>query len=147
MSINTSETSSFAGIRIAAEQRKQIMDEKLNKFCKNYDIRIENDHRLCTAPRYQFFSVPEDASLIHPECAVRHEKMYTISIPESRLKTLVDMEERISRYTSNGGYDLLTTLLAKEREEKAIREQNEGIAHAYEQYSMLLNLAGYEQEF
>ena len=128
------------------------IDRKLQKFLTNYEIRVESDQgrhsRYTRMPPVDFFKHPSDASLCESNYAMEHEKLFTVSIPESRLRSLVELEDRISRYHEQpGGMDLLTTLMDKERQESALRHQNEGIRLAYEQYSMLLYLAGYQKEF
>ena len=41
---------------------------------------------------------------------------------------------------------MFETLMDKEREESFYRHTNEAVKKAYEQYSMLLNLAGYQRK-
>ena len=38
-------------------------------------------------------------------------------------------------------------LMEKEREESFMRQTNPAVQKAYEQYSMMLNLAGYQRKF
>jgi hypothetical protein len=42
---------------------------------------------------------------------------------------------------------MFQTLMDKEREEAHCRHTNQAVQKAYEQYSMLLNLAGYQKKF
>lgn len=131
-------------------RRQEAVDKKIEKFFRNYEVNVENDMRRRHVRRYpaQYFVDPHDASICASNVYVKEEKLYTISIPESRLKALVEMEDRVSRYVHEpGGMDLLADLMHKEREEATLRAQNEGIAKAYEQYSMLLHLAGYQRRF
>jgi hypothetical protein len=73
------------------------------------------------------------------------ERLYTIEIPESRLETLVEMEDsffnpsQVYKY----GKDLFDALLEKEREELTIRKRNPAVQKAYEQYRIMLGLSGY----
>lgn len=128
-------------------------DEKLQKFFKNYDVHVESDSKRChryidRMPPADFFVDPKDAAICASNYRVEYEKMYTISIPESRLRTLVELEDRISRYHHHPrDMDMLSVLMDKERQEAALRHQNEGIRKAWEQYSMLLHLAGYQREY
>ena len=129
-------------------------DKKLQRFLKNYDIHVESDSKRChryygnRMPEVEFFKDPTDASICHSNYAIEYEKMYTISIPESRLKALVELEDRISRYHHRPrDMDMLSVLMDKERQEASLRHQNEGIRKAWEQYSMLLHLAGYQREY
>lgn len=126
------------------------MDDKLNQFCKNYEVKIVNDtQRYARYRRPTFFSYEHDASLISNELAeVQTEKLYTVQIPESRLKTLVEMEKRFMNHRDNpGARDMFETLMDKEREEAHYRHTNEAVKKAYEQYSIMLNLAGYQRKF
>jgi len=125
------------------------MDEKLKKFCKNYDVRIVNDtqrHARYRPPT--FFSYESDASLVRNDIInYETEKLYTVQIPESRLKTLVEMEQRFFNHRLEGVRDMFETLMDKEREEAYYRNTNEAVKKAYEHYSMLLNLTGYQKKF
>lgn len=122
------------------------MDDKLEKFCKNYEVRVVNDTGRYA--RYRppvFFAERDRADIVHTDI-IDHvtEKLYTVQIPESRLKTLVEMEERFFNYhTEHRGRDMFDILMEKEREEAYYRNTNEAVKKAYEQYSMMLHLAGY----
>lgn len=126
------------------------MDEKLKKFCNNYEVKIVNDTgRYARYRPPTFFTEPERADIIRNDLEeFRTETLYTVQIPESRLRTLVELENRFYNHrNSDGMRDMFETLMDKEREETFYRNTNEGIKKAYEQYSMLLNLAGYQRKF
>jgi hypothetical protein len=76
------------------------------------------------------------------------EKVFTVQIPESRFQALVEMEQRFfGRH--NHGYsdaDMFAMLMEKEREESWHRQSNQSVQKAYEQYSIMLNLAGYQRK-
>jgi hypothetical protein len=76
------------------------------------------------------------------------EKVFTVQIPESRFRALVEMEQRFfGRH--NHGYsdaDMFAMLMEKEREESWHRQSNTAVQKAYEQYSIMLNLAGYQRK-
>lgn len=122
------------------------MDDKLKKFCENYEVKVVNDNgRYARYRPPTFFTDPERADIIRNdviECQT--ERLFTVQIPESRLKTLVELENRFYNHrNSEGMRDMFETLMDKEREEAYYRHTNEAVKKAYEQYSMLLNLAGY----
>lgn len=126
------------------------MDD-FKQFCENYEIKVLNDTKL--RARYhppRFFTDPENASVVRNDVVdYETEHVYTIEIPESRLKTLAELEKRFfkwQRHTKNE-VDFFEMLMSKEREESAIRYQNEAVQKAYEQYSLMLNLAGYQRKF
>ena len=124
------------------------MKEKLEKFCKNYEVKIVNDNgRYARYRPPTFFTDPGRADIIRNDIVdFQTEKLYTVQIPESSFKTLVEMEERFFNHRMDGVRDMFETLMDKEREEAHYRHTNQAVQKAYEQYSMLLNLAGYQRK-
>ena len=126
------------------------MDE-LNKFCENYEVRVLNDSKR--RARYhpaRFFTDPYRADVIQKDTVTYEtEKVYTVEIPEGRLRTLVEMERKFFNYVEhhNKPIDMFQTLMDKEREEAHFRHTNQAVQKAYEQYSIMLNLAGYQKKF
>lgn len=126
------------------------MDNKLKQFCKNYEVSVVNDNgRYARYRPPTFFSYEKDASLIRNDLMeYQTEKLYTIQIPESRLNTLVEMEQRFfNAADSRGMNNMFEVLMDKEREETYYRQTNAAVMKAYEQYSIMLNLAGYQRKF
>jgi hypothetical protein len=126
------------------------MDE-LNKFCENYEVRVLNDQKR--RARYhpaKFFTDPCRADIIrHDVVEYETEQVFTVEIPEGRLRTLVEMERRFFNYVAHHDkpIDMFQTLMDKEREEAHYRHTNSAVQKAYEQYSIMLNLAGYQKKF
>lgn len=126
-------------------------DNKLKNFCENYEVRVLNDQKR--RARYhppKFFTDPERADIIRKDIVeYEHERVYTVEIPEGRLRALVELEQRFFKWQhhTRSEVDMFQTLMDKEREEAFYRNSNEAVRKAYEQYSMLLNLAGYQQKF
>ena len=126
-------------------------DNKLKNFCENYEVRVLNDQKR--RARYhppKFFTDPERADIIRKDVVeFEDERVYTVEIPEGRLRALVELEDRFFRWRNHtrSEVDMFQTLMDKEREEAFYRNTNEAVKKAYEQYSMLLNLAGYQQKF
>ena len=125
------------------------MNDKLKKFCENYEVRIVNDQkRFARYRRPQFFTDPLNASIIRDDLDLQTEKLYTVELPESRLNTLVEMENRFMNFrNSDHSRDMFEMLMDKEREEAHFRHTNAAVQKAYEQYSIMLNLAGYQRKF
>ena len=126
------------------------MDEQLKKFCKNYEVKVVNDtqrYARYRAPSY--FTDPKRADIIRNDLVdMQTETLFTVQIPESRLKALIELESRFYNHrNSDGMRDMFETLMDKDREEAFYRNSNEAVKKAYEQYSMLLNLAGYQRKF
>ena len=123
---------------------------ELDKFCENYEVRVLNDSKR--RARYhppKFFTDPYRADLIRNDIIeYETEKVYTVEIPEGRLRTLVEMERRFFNYVAHHDkpIDMFQTLMDKEREEAHYRNTNQAVQKAYEQYSIMLNLAGYQKK-
>ena len=127
------------------------MSDELKQFCENYEVRVLNDSKR--RARYhppRFFTEPERADIIRKDVVnYETERVYTVEIPEGRLRALVEMERRFFKWQrhSPGEIDMFQTLMDKEREESHIRHTNPAVQKAYEQYSIMLNLAGYQRKF
>jgi hypothetical protein len=126
------------------------MEKEFDNFCNNYEVKVVNDTGRYA--RYRppvFFTDPNRADIVRNDMIDFHtEKLYTLQIPESRLRTLVEMEKRFfnNHPHSKGHTDMFEMLMAKEREEAHFRYTNEAVKKAYEQYSIMLNLAGYQRK-
>ena len=127
------------------------MSKELDQFCQNYEVRVLNDSKR--RARYhppKFFTDPSRADLIRNDIVeYETEKVYTVEIPEGRLRTLVELEQRFFKWQKHtkGEVDMFEILMDKEREEAHYRYTNEAVKKAYEQYSLMLNLAGYQKKF
>lgn len=127
------------------------MSEELKQFCENYEVRVLNDQKR--RARYHpptFFTDPERADIIRNDITqYETERVFTMEIPEGRLRALVEMERRFFKWQrhSPGEIDMFQTLMDKEREELHFRQTNPAVQKAYEQYSIMLNLAGYQRKF
>jgi hypothetical protein len=127
------------------------MSKELDQFCENYEVRVLNDSKR--RARYhpaRFFTDPSRADLIRNDIVeYETEQVYTVEIPEGRLRALVEMEQRFFKWQrhSKGEVDMFETLMNKEREEAHFRHTNQAVQKAYEQYSIMLNLAGYQKKF
>jgi len=128
-----------------------VDDNKLKNFCENYEVRVlDNQKRRARYHPPRFFTDPERADIIRKDIVeYEHERVYTVEIPEGRLQALVELERRFWRWQehSRGEVDMFQTLMDKEREEAYYRNSNEAVRKAYEQYSIMLNLAGYQRKF
>ena len=126
------------------------MSKELNQFCENYEVRVLNDSKR--RARYhlpRFFTDPMRADIIQTDTvAFETDQVYTVEIPEGRLRALVEMEQRFFKWQrhSKGEVDMFETLMDKEREEAHYRHTNAAVQKAYEQYSIMLNLAGYQRK-
>jgi hypothetical protein len=126
------------------------MSKELDQFCNNYEVRVLNDSKR--RARYhppKFFTDPMRADIIRNDIVeYETEQVFTVEIPEGRLRALVEMEMRFFKWQrhSQGEVDMFETLMNKEREEAYFRQSNPAVQKAYEQYSIMLNLAGYQRK-
>jgi hypothetical protein len=126
------------------------MTDELKDFCRNYEVNVLNDQKR--RARYhppRFFTDPARADIIRNDIVeFETEPVITLEIPESRLRTLVEMERRFFKWQrhSQGEIDMFETLMNKEREEAHYRHTNAAVQKAYEQYSVMLNLSGYQRK-
>ena len=126
------------------------MKEKVDQFCKNYEIQIVDDQKR--RARYhppKYFTDPLRADIVKKDIVeFETEKVYTVQIPESRFRALVEMEQRFFGHHTHGysDADMFAMLMEKEREEAFYRNTNDSVQKAYEQYSIMLNLAGYQRK-
>lgn len=121
------------------------MDE-FDKFCENYDVSVVSSSGQHARRRSnpEFFSDSINASIIRDTMTYKVEKLYTLQIPESRLRALVEMEKKFWQHPHDKGYvDMFEMLMDKEREESILRQENEAVRKAYENYSLMLHLAGH----
>lgn len=127
------------------------MSEELKDFCRNYEVNVLNDSKR--RARYHpptFFTEPERADIIRNDVVqYETERVYTLEIPEGRLRALIEMEKRFFKWQrhSQGEVDMFQILMDKEREESFYRNTNPAVQKAYEQYSIMLNMAGYQRKF
>jgi hypothetical protein len=127
------------------------MTDEQQRFCENYEVRVLNDSKR--RARYhppRFFTDPERADIIRNDVVeYETEPVITLEIPEGRLRTLVELEQRFFKWQrhSQGEIDMFRTLMDKEREEAYLRSTKPAVQKAYEQYSIMLNLAGYQRKF
>jgi hypothetical protein len=126
------------------------MTDELKDFCRNYEVNVLNDQKR--RARYhppRFFTEPSRADIIRNDIVeFETEQVITLEIPEGRLRTLIEMERRFFKLQrhSQGEIDMFQILMDREREEANIRHTNTAVQKAYEQYSIMLNLAGYQRK-
>ena len=126
------------------------MTDELKDFCRNYEVNVLNDQKR--RARYhppRFFTEPSRADIIRNDIVeFETEQVITLEIPEGRLRTLIEMERRFFKLQrhSQGEIDMFQILMDKEREEAHYRHTNAAVQKAYEQYSLMLNLAGYQRK-
>lgn len=126
------------------------MNRTEEEFYRLYGIKVLNDTKV--GPKLvpaDFFTDPSNAALVLQDNKTNEgEKILTIEIPESRLKVLFEMERQFFKWQDHTSkeVDLFDLIVRKEREEAKYRDTNESVKKAYEQYSLMLHLAGHNKK-
>ena len=120
---------------------------ELSNFCDKYDVTILDDSRRYyrhITPIYE--SDLEKMNHIDVETA----KIYTISIPEHRMRDLIEIDrlfynDRLGMYDNGNGNNYRSSVFEKimdqKQHEKHLRDTHDSVRIAYEQYQMMLALA------
>lgn len=116
------------------------LKELFDKFCHNYDVRILNDSKRRAKYKPLHFQFPDDADIIQSSVNMEYEKVYTVEIPESRLKSLVELEAKFYQGLRSEERNMFESLMNKQREEHFLRNEYPAVRKAWERYSTLLNL-------
>lgn len=70
------------------------------------------------------------------------EPLYTVEISESELERIGSFEDQVfNNMSEKGHYALFETLMEQKEQEKYLKEKYPAVKKAYEQYSLMLNLA------
>jgi hypothetical protein len=123
------------------------MNKQVDEFVKLHRIRVVDDNKR--ACRYRkvdadFFNYQNDYNKINSIEPVKFETetLYTVEIAESELERIAGFESQVFNNMKNTGhYNLFETLMDQKREEARLRDQFPAVKKAYEQYSLMLNLA------
>jgi len=118
------------------------MSADLNKFYKYYDITVLDTSKKSVSYRRPVnFTVAEDKDMFSTTTDYKTEPLYTITIPESKLSRLAEMDRMFFNNRSDQHYrDMFATLMSQKQEERYLRDQHEAVKAAFEHYSMLLHL-------
>jgi hypothetical protein len=121
---------------------------ELNNFYKKHNIRVIDDNKRWSRMRpfnYTFFDDPADMNAM-TAYTVAHdtEKLLTIEIPESDLKSIADFEDQVFNNIKTHGsnhYHMFNTIMEQKETEKYLRRTNAAVQKAYEHYSLMLAIA------
>jgi hypothetical protein len=123
------------------------MSDNTREWLQSNNISILDTNKRFvryTQPRFtNFFLNPDDYNEINiTKMTAGSEPLYTITIPESNLEKLESFEKQVfNNMKERGHYNLFEYLMQQKEEEKQLREENPAVQKAYEQYSLMLNLA------
>lgn len=117
-----------------------------DKFLERHAIRVlDTNKRAAKATRTNIdcFSFKEDYNMFKRDhFTYEVEPLYTVEISESELESLAQFEDRVfNNMAEKGHYNLFETLMEQKEQEQRLRKTFPAVQKAYEQYSLMLNLA------
>lgn len=117
-----------------------------DKFLERHAIRVlDTNKRAAKATRTNIdcFSFKEDYNMFKRDrFTYEVEPLYTVEISESELESLAQFEDRVfNNMAEKGHYNLFETLMEQKEQEQRLRKAFPAVQKAYEQYSLMLNLA------
>lgn len=134
----------------------RIKMNDIEKFTKKYYISIVNDMQKCAKPRHlnmQFNAnnvyLGKGEKIADSAIDTHYEKLLTITIPESSLDQLIDIDALFYDNIENGEVPkyLFGRMMDRRNAEQRIRKRNIAAQEAYEKYQTLLNLAADADEY
>ena len=133
---------------------------RMKWFLHHYNATLVNDSRRCVqSPEYKFFTDPTHANLIRDSRDYffrdyqdrylqqhSYERLMTIEVPESSLRYMAKIHEKLFNGTAGNPENYARTLMQKEWAEHDIRSKNPAVQAAWEHYSLMLHLASNGKE-
>jgi hypothetical protein len=119
-----------------------------NEFLKKYQINVIDRNKRCAKYRpldLKFFTDAMDKDIVQQHLSYDTEALLTVDIPQSQLERLEKIDHALFKKQENYG-NLLEVIFEQKSQEKRIRNANLAVKQAYEQYSLLLHLAGYQDK-
>lgn len=115
------------------------MNERIKAFLRKYQIKILDDNKRTEVSVH----VPENY-----DCSAELSKyldqnygaLYTVEVPEYVLHKLALQDENFHKF-GGSALSMLYHLLDKDEYEEDLRNNNEAVRLAYEQYQLILSLA------
>lgn len=132
---------------------------RVKRLLHYYNGDLVNDSKRCLVRReHKFFTDPTNASIVedvqdhyfrdqmyfHPE---PYERLCVVELPESSLRHMAQVHERVFNQTSPGGSENYARMvMQKEWAEHELRSNFPAVQAAWEQYSLMLHLASNGKE-
>ena len=121
-------------------------DENIEKWLHDHRVKVlDTDKRAHrhTKINVKYFQSDTDYNVVYNEPQqFETELLYTIEIAESELKRIADFESQVfNNLKKQGHYNLFEALVKQKERERELIKKYPAVKKAYEQYSLLLNLA------
>lgn len=117
------------------------MKEKIKSFCSKYYVNVLNDTQrfFRTSPPKNFHI--SDLNSYQEIAEVISEPLLTITIPQSKLETLINLENVFFNNIEDVyARRMFETWMSEQQNEKRLRQKYPSAQSAYEQYQVVLNL-------
>ena len=122
------------------------MNQRVKDFCQGHDIRIVDQNKR--APKAEplnlkYFTNPSDYNVVKQEpIHFDTEQVYTVEIRESELTRIAEFESEVFNHMrQRGHYDMFNWIMEQKEREKYLKEKYPAVKKAYEQYSLMLQMA------
>lgn len=121
--------------------------KELKDFTNRHSIRIidssKRAHRY-TRTNVQMFQYSDDYNkFLQDHMTFETETLYTVEITESELNRIAEFEDQVfNNMSQKGHYNMFETLMEQKEQERRLRDNYPAVKKAYEQYSLMLKLAG-----
>lgn len=126
------------------------MKNNLREFCERHSVKILDTNKRAVRSHgvnYNYFTNPKDYNIFTSD-VVRYETepLYTVEISETAINRIANFESEVFNHMqSNGHYNMFENLMEQKERERYLRDKYPSVKKAYENYSLLLNLAESEQ--
>lgn len=122
------------------------------QFLDFYQARVVNHARSAARfPSPRYFTDPTDADIIrdsrdffyqeYRDRSMEYDRVLVVEIPSRSLSVMARTYQQFTGTTGPGGSKVAMDILNRQWEEKRIRDNNPAVQLAWEQYSLMLNLA------
>ena len=124
-----------------------MTNKSLEEFNKRHSVRVLDNSKRAhrhTRTNVQMFKFDDDYNkFINDHLTFETEVLLTVEIAESELERIAKFEDQVfNNLSKTGHYNLFETLMEQKEQEQRLKDQYPAVKKAYEQYSLLLKMAG-----
>ena len=122
------------------------MNDTVTDFIEKHQIRVLDTNKrkqVYNRPTPLYFRDPSDFNkVLQDTIEYQTESVYTVEITENELKRLSEFEAQVfNNMKQHGHFNIFELLMKQKEEEKFLKEKYPAVKKAYEQYSLMLQLA------
>lgn len=117
--------------------------KNFDEFLARHNITILNNSKKCGVSNDStaFFTNEKNYNEIITTNVASMEPLYTIEIPESRIKQLQQFEDQVfNNMHDRGHFNLFNTVMEQKMLENQLCEKFPAVKKAFENYSTILNM-------